>query len=56
MSVPLCIEAEIFPFIYEKIEKKLIQKVDVKLSKQNDKFVTAKAFDYTVEDLKFKVE
>ena len=55
-SIALCIEAEIFPHIDDKIQKKVFQKVDQKLQKINDKFVTNKSFEFKIEDLKTKID
>jgi len=54
-STALCIEAEIFPHIDDKIQKKVFQKVDLKFAKMNDKFVPNKEFNYKIDELMTKI-
>ena len=54
-TTALCIEAEIFPLIDEKIQKKVFQKVDAKIQKLNDTMVKVKVFEYKSEELNQKI-
>ena len=55
-SIALCVEAEIFPHIDDKIQQKVFQKVDSKVQKIHERYVTKSAFDYKYDELKTKIE